>query len=167
MASFQYGQPITLQWSLTGAAPTSISLEAFGQGTLSLNPLATSAVVTPSHPITYTVIVENGKGADSATWTFTQLPSTTTLVSSASPSVSGQPVTLTATVTLGATGIVSFSDTSAATPLILGSGAVSSGTATFTTSALALGPHAIIAGYSGDQDFAPSQSAALTQSVTP
>src|SRR5207247_1138426 len=81
----------------------------------------------------------------------TTLPGTTTgVVSSINPSVSGQPVTFTATVkakTSGAgtpTGTVTFRDG----PTTLGTGTLNaSGHATFVTSTLAVGAHPITASY--------------------
>lgn len=167
MSSYQYGQPITLQWSLAGGAPTSTLFGEFNQGRTSLDPLATSVVVTPTHPTSYTVIVENNVGVDSATWTFVQLPSTTTVTSNTNPCAVGQTVTFTAAVTLGATGVVGFSDAAGSTVVRLGTGTLSSGSAIFSTSDLAAGTHLITATYSGDQSFAASQSTVLAQTVTP
>ena len=87
---------------------------------------------------------------------------TTTLVSSLNPSMFGQSVTLTATVSsTAATGTVAFKDGANT----LGMGNVSNGMATFTTSALAVGQHSLTAIYSGDANDASSSSAALTQTV--
>ncbi len=84
---------------------------------------------------------------------------TTTVTSSAIPSVFDQAITLTATVTgttPGAnipTGSVSFSDGSA----ILGTSTLdSTGTATWTTSDLAVGSHRFTAAHGGDANFAAS-----------
>src|SRR5439155_368588 len=97
------------------------------------------------------------------------LPGTTTgVVSSINPSVSGQPVTFTATVkakTSGAgtpTGTVTFRDG----PTTLGTGTLNaSGHATFVTSTLAVGAHPITASYGGDATFSGSTSSTLTQTV--
>src|SRR5262249_25123384 len=84
-------------------------------------------------------------------------PTTTTLASSANPSVSGQSVTFTATVSpAGATsptGTVQFFDSST----LLGTGPLSTAsattaTATFTTTTLAVGTHSITAVYGGDSN---------------
>jgi Big-like domain-containing protein/VCBS repeat protein/FG-GAP repeat protein len=93
------------------------------------------------------------------------------LTSSANPSTSGQSVTFKATVTaslkrLGvaaASGSVTFKDGKT----ILGTVALSGGTATFTTSSLTAGNHSITANYSGDNNYNPNKSAALTQTVNP
>lgn len=89
--------------------------------------------------------------------------STTTLTSSANPSVVGQPVTFTATVTSPAgtpTGDVTFA--SDGNPL--GTVPLTGGQATVTTAALAVGSHTITADYSGDVNSVPS-SGTHTQTV--
>ena len=100
----------------------------------------------------------------------------TTLSSSADPSLYGQPVTFTATVTpiTRDTGTVAFYADGSATA-ISGCGTQSltlvshfTYTATCTTSALAVGSHAIAASYSGDS-VDPASSGSLTggQTVDP
>src|SRR5262249_1463793 len=94
-----------------------------------------------------------------------QNTSSTTLISSANPSVLGKAVTFTATVTSsGGTpaGTVTFKDgaTTLGTATLNGSGQ-----ATFTTSALATGSHAITAAYAGDTNLSGSTSAPLTQAI--
>jgi hypothetical protein len=93
--------------------------------------------------------------------------STTTLASSANPSITGQSVTFTATVAAVApivgvpTGTVQFKvdGVNAGGPV-----ALVNGQASFTSSALAQGVRSITANYSGSVDFLAS-SAALQQSV--
>src|SRR5205823_2240064 len=92
---------------------------------------------------------------------------TTTLVSSPNPSVFGQLVTLTATVTGIAgvpppTGSVLFKDGA----VTLGAMTLNtSATATLTTSTLAVGIHSLTAVYAGDSRFAGSASIVLRQVV--
>ena len=89
--------------------------------------------------------------------------STTTLTSSANPSVVGQPVTFTATVSSTAgtpTGNVTFSRDGTS----LGTVPLSGGQAAVTTSTLAVGPHTITAEYRGDVNSQPS-SDTLIQTV--
>jgi len=92
--------------------------------------------------------------------------STNVVTASANPSVFGQPVTLTATITSAggaATGPVSFFDGST----LLGSGTLDgSGKATFTSSSLAVGGHSITASYDGDANIAQSASGALTLNIS-
>jgi len=95
------------------------------------------------------------------------LVSTTTAVnSSANPSIFGQSVTFTATVTPqaagAATGTVTFSDGS----IQLGQSTLSDDTATVSISELAIGSHSIVASYSGDSKYAASVSSALVQVVS-
>jgi hypothetical protein len=93
-------------------------------------------------------------------------PSTTTLTSSANPSVYGQPVTFTATVTGGSgtpTGSVSFLDGAG----LLGTSALNgSGVATFTTSTLIVGAgHTISAQYGGNGTYAAGTSNTVNQQL--
>ena len=86
----------------------------------------------------------------------------TTLTSSQNPSLSGQSVTFTATVSsAGATGTVQFFDGNRS----LGTVALSGGTATFATATLSGGNHSIKAVYSGAGGFNGSTSATLGQTV--
>ncbi len=101
------------------------------------------------------------------TQTVNQDSTTSTVKSSANPSVYGQSVTYTATVKAASpgsgtpTGTVMFYDGSTD----LGSGTLSSGTATFSTTFVGVGAQSITAVYSGDSNFTTSTSAALTQTV--
>ena len=88
-----------------------------------------------------------------------------TLASSANPALIG-PITLTATVTstVGVpTGTVNFMDSLSTTPL--GQGTISGGVATLLISTLSAGPHSITAVYSGDGNYAVSNSSARTQTM--
>jgi hypothetical protein len=94
---------------------------------------------------------------------------TTTVTASVNPVRSGDPVTFTATVASSAgggsfspSGTVSFFD--GASPLGQPVRLVN-GAATLTTSGLTPGVHSILARYGGDNDFAASNSAALSQVV--
>ena len=89
-----------------------------------------------------------------ATVTVGQVSASVGVASSAAPSVVGQSVTLTATITppagAGPTGTVQFYDNGTA----LGPAeSVSGGAATLTTSGLGLGSHPITATYGGDGNF--------------
>ena len=88
----------------------------------------------------------------------------TVLSSSANPSVFGQSVAFTATVSSAAssppTGTVAFSDG----PSSLGMATLASGQAAFTTSSLVVGSHSITGQYSGDR-ISSASSGSLTQNV--
>ena len=116
----------------------------------------------------YQAVFTNSAGSatsSAALLTVLNPATTTALLSSANPSVFGQSVSFTATVTSpgGApTGTVTFSDNA----ISLGSGSLdASGTATLTTASLAVGPHSITASYSGDANFTSSSSSPLSQTV--
>ncbi len=87
--------------------------------------------------------------------------STVTLASSPNPSTFGASVTLTATVTSGATGTVTFDDGATS----LGTGTISSGVATLTISSLAVGTHSITAQYGGDTNYNAAVSTPVSQVV--
>jgi hypothetical protein len=92
------------------------------------------------------------------------LPTVTALIALPNPSIAGQAVLLTATVTGAApTGTVQFKDgaTNLGLPVTL-----AAGQAQYSSAALSLGTHAITATYSGDAGNAASVSAALTQAVS-
>src|SRR3989441_1978173 len=81
------------------------------------------------------------------TQTVNPAATTTTLTSSANPSIFGQNVILTATVSPStATGTLTFKDG----PTSLGTGTLSSGTATLALSTLATASHSLTAVYGGD-----------------
>lgn len=94
-----------------------------------------------------------------------KVATTTSVSSSLNPSVSGQRVTFTATVS-GAggtpTGLVTFKEG----PTVIGSSGLSgSGSAAITTAALGQGTHYITANYGGDTVYGTSVSPVLTQMV--
>ena len=70
-------------------------------------------------------------------------------------------VTLTATVTAGATGTVTFYDGA----IVLGTGTVVGGAASLSTPSLAAGTHGLRAYYQGDSNFTASTSAVPAQTV--
>jgi predicted hotdog family 3-hydroxylacyl-ACP dehydratase len=95
--------------------------------------------------------------------------STTTVASSANPTVAGQTVTFTATVNVVAPdrGVPSGTVTFRAGSTTLGTGTLNAARqATLTTGTLAVDAHALTAHYAGDARFNGSTSAALNQVVT-
>jgi hypothetical protein len=93
----------------------------------------------------------------------------TSLAASLNPSVFGQGVTFTATVTSATPGTMTGSVTFKDGATILGSSVISSGKATFLTSALAANVpplvHSITAVYSGNATYGTSTSPALSHTV--
>jgi len=128
---------------------------------------ATYSTTAGSAPGTYSVVLSGLTSANytiafvAGNLTVTISPSTTTLVASPSSPQYGDPVALTATVTSGASGTVSFYDGS----VLLGTGTVSGGVATLTTTTLVAGTHTITATYNGDATYASSQSGPATVTV--
>jgi hypothetical protein len=181
------GQPVTLTATVAVAAPgaatpggTVVFMDGgttLGSGTLTLvgSQMQTSITVTSSSIGNHSITAVFG---GSSTLTASISPSvsevvskdssTTTLVSSVSTPVSGQPVTLTATVgtvapgTAPVTGTVSFKDGG----IILGSGTLtvvgSQWQATITLPSLAIGRHSLTAIYGGNNTVAGSASSGLS-----
>ncbi len=93
---------------------------------------------------------------------------TVSLTSGSNPSTSGQSLTFTATIGPGGlgsvprSGTVQFRDEGSNLGLPV---TVSNNGATLTTAALSVGAHKITAVYSGDDNFSPSVSQAITQAV--
>jgi RHS repeat-associated protein len=129
-----------------------------------------SALGVGSHTIAalYTPTGSFVRSQGSTTQTVNQASTATSVTSSANPSVFGQVVTFTATVSAVSpgvgipTGTVAFKDGGAT----IGTGALNgSGQATFTVSALSVSGHSITAAYGGDANFAGSSSPASSQTV--
>jgi hypothetical protein len=95
-------------------------------------------------------------------------PTTTKLGSSPNPSLVGQAVTFTATVS-SAAGTPPDGETVTFTngSVVLGIGSLSGGSASLTTSSLPVGPSTITSSYPGDSTFGASTSAPLKQVVNP
>jgi len=178
-----FGQAVTFTATVTGSGPTPTGMATFFDGatpiaTVSLNPsgigtLTTSSLLVGTHPIT-AQYAGDATYAPSTSSIVSQVvnkaDTTTTVISSVNPSIVGQSVTFTATVTAVApgsgtpTGNVTFFDGAT----MLGTGALNpSAQATFTTTTLTQGTHPITAVYAGDPDFNGSSSSILSQVVNP
>ena len=167
-----FGQSVTLTATVAAVAPgsgTATGTVTFldggspiGTGTLSggIATFTTSALAVGNHTITTSYGGDGNFNGSTGSLTgnpqvVNKADTTTTVTSSANPSVSGQSVTFTATVAAvapgsgTATGTVTFLD--GGSPI--GTGALSGGIATFTTSALAVGNHTITTSYGGDGSF--------------
>ncbi len=146
---------------------TAIDTATLVNGTASYT---TSALAVAGHAIT-AIYGGNTDFSGSTSTAFTQVVNqagtTTGVTTSVNPSVWGQAVTFTATVsavTPGSgtpTGQVIFYDGTTA----IDTETLVNGSASFTTSALAVAGHAIVATYGGDTNFSGSTSTAFTQVV--
>ncbi len=179
-----FGQTVTFSAVVTAASPgvgTPTGTVTFDDGTTALGSavalsggtatFSTSQLAVGTHSIT---VVYSGD-ANFNTSTTTALSqvvhkdaTTSTVTSSANPSVSGQTVVFTAVVIASSpgsstpTGTVTFRDGSTALGAAV---ALSGGTATFATSQLSVATHSITVVYSGDANFTTSTSAVLSQVV--
>lgn len=177
-----FGQSVTYTATITGpgAAPTGTVTFSEGSNVLATSPVTvvngmnvasfmSAALGVGDHTIvaTYSGDSTHASSASSLTQTVNRAATSTTLASSADPSMAGQSVTFTATVAaavLGSmpTGTVMFMDGGN----VIGTSPLgANGTATLTTSALVVGDHMITAMYNSDSNFAGSQSAAFDQTV--
>jgi hypothetical protein len=178
-----FGQAVTLTATVSavppGAGTPTGTVDFFngatllGTGTLNGSgqaTLTTSGLPLGSSPITAVYGSDaNFSGSTSSVDTLTvgRASTTTTLSGSPNPSLIGQAVTFTATVTVtppgaGApTGTVSFFDGGN----LLGTGTVAGGVASLSTTTLTAGAHSITAVYSGDASFNGSASPVFSQSV--
>lgn len=176
-----YGQSATLTATVTPSSGTGTptGTVTFSEGTTVLgtesmtNGQATFSAVALSvgtHSITAAYSGDSNFTASTGSFTETVNPASTTtsLISSANPSILNSSVTFTATLSVVApgagtpSGAIAFKDGST----LLATVAINSaGQATFSTSTLAASSHSITAAYSGDSNFNASASAALNQLV--
>jgi hypothetical protein len=163
-----YGQSVTFTATVTGKGGTPTGTVLFLDGSASIGTrtlsggsttLSTSTLPIGKHTINANYSGDNTfwPSSGNLTQTITQaLPATqTNVVSSLNPSIYGQSVTFTATVTgTGGTptGTVTFLDGTST----IGTGTLSGGSTSIQTSSLSAGNHTITANYSGDSNFASS-----------
>jgi hypothetical protein len=176
-----FGQTVTLTATLNVTAPgvgtpsgtftfldgnTVLDTENASGGTATFT---TSALAAGSHSLTVIYSGDgNFNGSTSALLTQAVIAAdtTTTLTSSANPSVFGQTVTFTATVSTVAPGVgtpvgtVTFTIDNTTQTV-----ALNNGQATVNLASLSVGSHTVTAAYNGVSNFNPSTSTALTQTV--
>ncbi len=130
---------------------------------------ATALAPVPAGQVVLSATATHLATGDTSQFSHDGVLTVTTLTSSANPSVMGQPVTITASVSAAAAGIgtptgsVDFVDTTTGTDL--GTVALSGGSAAVTTSFVS-GTHVIEAVYAGDGTFLGS-TGTLSQTVLP
>ena len=138
-----------------------------GDLSLTLTPLNSNG--NPTALGTFTVPCTQVRGQNNVLGTFPVLAplaaTTTAVASSANPSVQGQTVTYTATVSPAGGGSVTFNDGGTPVTGCTARSLDSSGQATCQVTYATTGSHAITAVYSGDPAAAGSTSAVLNQSV--
>jgi hypothetical protein len=178
-----FGQSVVFSITVAGApggpAPTGTVNLLDGSSIILSGPLdnaGKAALSTSSLSVSNHVLTAQYPGdANSASATSSPLSqivnknaSSTTLASTPNPSVFGQAITLTASVTGPAgtsgtpSGSVTFSD---GTSAIGTSNLDSNGRATLSISSLSVGTHSINAAYAGDANFSGSSSAIVSRAV--
>jgi len=172
------GQPVsftaTVASQFGGASTGSVTFFSGTQtlGTASLSGNHAALTTSFASPGTYSISAKyngdgNNAGSTSSTLSQTIIASTSTaLVSSLNPSLVGQAITFTATVSSIAGAppngeSITFKNGSA----VLGTGALTGGIAALTTSSLPAGIDTISANYGGDANFSGSASPGLRQLV--
>lgn len=173
------GESVVLTATVTSTAGTPTGSVTFSNGSMPIGTvslLSGIATFTTTFPAsgTYTMSAAYSGAEDLQSSTSSPLSQTVNaahtavaLTSSSNPSVVGQAMTFTATVSVVApgsgvpTGVVTFRDGTT----ILGTGTLASGVATFNTPSLTIGSHEITATYEGDTNFVASTSDALSHTV--
>ena len=151
-------------WSCTLGTVTCTRYDALSSGNsypvISLT-VDVSASLSPATLTNQATVGYSGTVGLASDPTVIVLATATALAVSPSPAVLGQLVTLAATVTPGATGVVQFSDG----VTILGTASLADGQAIFTTRLLPAGMNLLTATYSGDSTHALGKSAIQQEMV--
>jgi len=176
-----YGQPVTLVATVTGSSPLNGAggSVSFFDGTRVIGSaqvngsngalqatLSTASLSVGTHHLTASYSGDATfvpSVSDPMPQIVSKAPTTTALSSSANPSVFGQPVTVTASVTSPA-GTPTGSTTFTSDGIPQGTMGLVNGQTVLTTSALPVGNHTITATYNGDINFLTSSNT-LTQTV--
>ena len=168
-----FGQSVTFTATVAVAAPGSgtptgsvnFTIDGVPVGTVTVSggvaAFTTSALTVATHPVVATYGGDsnfNGSASGTLNQVVNKAATSTSLASSANPSVFGQSVTFTATVTASApgagnpSGTVTFTIDGAPAGIVTLSG----GVAAYTTSALSVGSHTASVTYDGDPNFTGS-----------
>lgn len=158
-APIVYGTPLSAaQLDATSTVPGSFTYSPAIGTVLSVGQQAVNVTFTPNDTTDYTTATANVM--------LNVLPVTPTisLTSSANSVFMTYAVSFTASLPSFAssqTGTMTFFDGTTQ----IGSSALSGGSATFTTTALAAGPHSISVTYSGDSNYGPAASEAISETI--
>lgn len=168
-----YGQSVTFTATVTAAGATGSVTFLDGATTLGTASLAAgtaafsiASLAVGSHSITASYGGDGAYGPSTSsaiTQTVNKASTSTALMSAVNPSLPGQLVTFTITVTpSAATGNVTLFDGTAT----VGTTALAGGSATIATSTLTNGTHSMTATYAGDANYTASTSSVLSQVVS-
>jgi hypothetical protein len=178
-----YGSAVTITATVTGSGSTPTGYVYFyeggallGSATLNANAVATyttSALAAGSHSITAYYGGDSdyvARTSSAISLTVNKATPVATLTPSTISTATGVPVTLSAVLTGGYVtpgGTVTFLDGANT----LATATLSKGLASYIASSLGLGAHSLTVSYSGDANFIPTTSAAVTvtvsESITP
>lgn len=184
----QYGQAVAVTVTVTPASQSSVAIS--GKVTVQVDGIAQApvavivnpqgnGVVTVSlptlsvgpHTIAATFSGDDNYGGSTATpLVITVVKSATNAAVSATPTsvIQFQSVTFSATITAQSGGVPTGTVTFASGSTTIGTATLSpSGVATFTSATLAVATYQVVAQYSGDANFAATNSSALTFVVSP
>jgi len=176
-----FGQSVTFTATITAHAPGSGTptgtVDFYADGTLFAAVLLSGGIVTASssslsvasHTITaiYSGDTNFTTSSNSIMQVVNQAATSSAVASAANPSVFGQPVTFTATVSAASpgagtpTGTVTFMEGAST----LGTVSLSGGSASISTAGLSVSTHLITVVYGSDSNFLGSTSPALSQAV--
>lgn len=155
---------LTAADNLSGVQATYYSVDGGAAATYSGSSFSVSAA--GSHTLKYWSVDVAGNTEPANTATFAiQSPTTTKLTVSPNPSVNGQAVTLTVTVTAALSGTPSGSVTFLNGATVLGTGVLSGGTTHLATTVLPVGSDSLKVTYAGSTYFLASTSPVVTQVV--
>ncbi|TFH08328.1 MAG: Ig-like domain repeat protein, partial [Candidatus Atribacteria bacterium] len=161
---------VTVSDGTGGTCTKTLTTEYYPNGWGSWCNLTSTSAGTKT--ITATFVPYDGNftgGSDTETHVVNRAATSTVVTSSGSPSVVGQPVTFTATISPTSpgggtpTGMVAFY---AGTTLLGSASSASTNVMSFVTDQLSVGTHAITAEYAGNDDYVDSTSSSITQEVT-
>lgn len=172
-----FGQTVTFTATVASGAGAPTGSVTFKDGSTSIGSgilaggiatFTTSALTAGSHSITAVYAGSTNYATSTSTpliQNVTLVDTNTSVATSKTPTVYGEPITFTATVTSTQgtpAGTVTFKDGASS----LGTSTLNgSGVATLTTSALSVNSHSITAQYNGNSNFNGSTSSAITQLV--
>jgi hypothetical protein len=167
------GQPVTFTATVstntaTGTVQFLDGATALGTATISGGSaaLAVTSLTAGAHSVTAVYSGDSNYAISTSgamTQTISRTASNVSLTSTPNPSLALHVFLLTANVSPGtATGTVQFLDGTT----VLGTAFLSGGSASISPSTLPVGTHSITAVYTGDFNYAPGTSAALTQTVS-
>ncbi|MBA2673404.1 MAG: Ig-like domain repeat protein [Ramlibacter sp.] len=174
-----YGTSVTLTATIAGGyAPSGTVTFKDGAATIGtatptggIATLTTSSLQGGTHGLTAVYAGDANHNASTSgvfTQTINPFTTTTALSTSPNPSINGQNVTLTASVTgRTPTGWVTFKDAAATLGTTSLSGSGNTATAVFAISSLSPGSHSLSAVYGSDANNAASTSSAVSQTVNP